>query len=69
VTRVTEERLTPNRWPASSFSSFVPRLRLVCWEGSFHEVVRSHGSMLLQDAVMKVVAAGTYLRVMFAGTF
>jgi hypothetical protein len=48
---LTEKKLTPNRWAVSPFSSFVPRLRLVCWEVSYHEVVMSYGSMLLQDAV------------------
>jgi hypothetical protein len=48
---LTEEKLTPNRKAPSPFSSFVPKLRLVCWEVSLHEVVTSYGSMLLQDAV------------------
>jgi hypothetical protein len=34
-----------------ALSFFVPRLRLVCWEESFHEAVMSYGSMPLQDAV------------------
>jgi hypothetical protein len=51
ATRLTEERPTPNRWAASLLSSFILRLRLVCWEVSIHEVVMSCGSMYLQDAV------------------
>src|SRR5215208_1319130 len=41
----------PEQVSGLAYLSFVPRLRLVCWEVSFHVVVRSYGSMLLQDAV------------------
>ena len=44
------------------------RLRLLCWEVSFHEAVMSCGSMLLQDALRSgstslTIAIGPFRRV------
>jgi hypothetical protein len=68
ATPLTEERLTPNKWAASLFSSLALRLLLVCWQVCFHEVVMSYGSMLLQDAVGEdIIRAGRNQNLMYVG--